>query len=88
MKHPDLVMPCDDCGVDTHEIGEYYMVQDALWDSVAPHLGCFLCIGCLEGRINRRLTKEDFTDAPVNDPEFPFGNGKSDRFLSRLGLVL
>ena len=34
----------------------------------APH--AFLCIGCLETRVGRRLTRADFINAPVNDPAF------------------
>lgn len=58
---------CRDCGDNTHEIDEYYMVNDEVWEAsgMGPHDG-MLCIGCLEKRIGRRLNRTDFTDAPVN----------------------
>jgi hypothetical protein len=34
-------------------------------DGVYRH-GTFLCIGCLEQRIGRRLAHDDFSDAPIN----------------------
>jgi hypothetical protein len=50
-------------------IGEYYMVTDEVW----PEADCGLesgwgmvCIGCLEERLGRELTAEDFTGAPIN----------------------
>jgi hypothetical protein len=57
---------------------EFYMVRDAVWlaagmppSQVRPYGetdGDFLCIGCLEKRLSRRLTRRDFTKAPINDP--------------------
>jgi len=41
----------------------------------------FLCIGCLELRIGRRLTVADFKDVPVNDPHDPW---QTPRLRSRL----
>lgn len=59
---------CDDCGVNTSEIHEYYMVHDDIWRSVAgDSLEGMLCIGCLEDRLGRRLTAEDFTDCILNN---------------------
>jgi hypothetical protein len=64
---------CADCRVDTlpaewGDQAEYYMVHDELWaaSGVAEH--AFLCIGCLERRLRRRLRPEDFIDAAINDP--------------------
>jgi hypothetical protein len=73
---------------------EYYVVNKDVW--AAAHRGTydrrgFLCIGCLERRIGRKLTPADFTKAPVNNP---FGNPfgvfvqKSDRLLDRLGVLV
>ncbi len=64
---------CHDCGVDTlpAEWGrnaEYYMVHDDVWAQASAHPHTFLCIGCLERRLRRRLTPADFTDAAINDP--------------------
>jgi hypothetical protein len=74
---------CADCGVNTLAIGEWYIVKDEVWKA-AGRLGdltdsFFLCIGCLELRLERRLMPDDFTDAPVNDP-----TGSSRRLRDRL----
>ena len=57
---------------------EHYMVTAEVWAAAgmpAPTVRCygesdgdFLCIGCLEGRLGRTLTRRDFTAAPINDP--------------------
>jgi hypothetical protein len=67
----DLLAPCHDCGTETLPVdwgyrAEWYMVKDEIWDAVGPGEG-FLCIGCMEGRMGRRLNADDFIDAPVND---------------------
>jgi hypothetical protein len=58
----DTTFRCVDCGKDTGESGEYYSVRDDVWaaSGLAPH-GGMLCLACLEGRIGRLLTGEDFT---------------------------
>jgi hypothetical protein len=43
--------------------------------------GDFLCIGCLENRIGRLLCAQDFTYAPINDPNDPWA---TPRIRSRL----
>lgn len=66
---------CFDCAEDTDR--EYYMIHDDLWEQAGmghgwkyysdpSKLDGLLCVGCLESRLGRQLTKEDFTDAPVN----------------------
>ena len=74
---------CIDCGVNTSDIQEYYMVQFELWQKHVPedHCNSMLCIGCLEERLGRRLVSDDFTDCPLNDKD---GWDKSDRLLNRL----
>lgn len=59
---------------------EYYMVHDHIWDTAGADHG-YLCIGCLENRMARRLTAADFTDAPINDPTDPW---HTDRLTTRL----
>jgi hypothetical protein len=70
---------CKDCGLDTTPCTgkrgcrhkgrwEYYMVHDALWQKAKMRTG-FLCIGCLERRLGRVLTVNDFTTAPINNPD-------------------
>jgi hypothetical protein len=53
---------CIDCGKDTDESGEYYSIRDDVWaaSGLAPN-GGMLCLACLERRIERPLTAEDFT---------------------------
>ena len=77
---------CLDCSVNTSESGEYYVVQSELWLSVVPSVTAgMLCIGCLEARIGRQLTADDFTNAFINRPDWHSGHGKSVRLLDRLG---
>jgi hypothetical protein len=62
---------------------EYYILRDEVWLSANPKREGMLCIGCVETRIGRRLTPEDFTDVPINRDDK--GWQKSKRLLSRLG---
>lgn len=62
---------CRDCRTETlsGEPGvpcECYMVTNDVWAAAGNPQGC-LCIGCLERRIGRQLTRADFTDAMMND---------------------
>jgi hypothetical protein len=78
---------CRDCGLDTFAAAEYYMVHHDLWaEYVGPRDGsgaCFLCIACLEDRMDRRLTADDFLPCPLNDD--PYMGPRSPRLQSRLG---
>jgi len=77
---------CHDCRWLTTALGEFYMVHDHLWGQacqVSPRaIPRFLCIGCLEERLGRMLTPEDFTDCLLNDPDKP--QGASSRLRKRL----
>lgn len=75
-------MLCRVCGVDTAEIDEYYMIQFDLWQTVVPkeHQKKYLCIGCLEGYLGRKLVSEDFIEAYIN-----YDRSGSDRLMDRLG---
>ena len=77
----ERVFGCIDCGVCTNCNGEYYMVYDEVWEAANPKRKGMLCIGCLETRLGRLLTKDDFTDAPVNDMWLEVG---STRLKNRL----
>lgn len=57
---------CADCGSCTNCSFEYYMVHDAIWAAAYKKKREMLCIGCLEVRRGKLLTKNDFTDAPIN----------------------
>lgn len=76
---------CIDCGVDTAEIREYYMIRSEVWLGAGmkhdhePGDG-MLCIGCLENRIGRRLVASDFPDYPINRGAFR----QSDRLRNRM----
>jgi hypothetical protein len=85
------VPPCADCGTPTVKRGrpsEWYMVQDSVWEAAGmpatPDLKSYLCIGCLEVRLGRRLTPADFTAAGANDPAQSW---MTPRLLDRLGLL-
>jgi len=75
---------CVDCGENTHRLflREYYMIDFDLWNSVmvSQNTG-MLCIGCLETRLGRKLTTDDFIEAPINYGFF----GASERMKDRLG---
>ncbi len=73
------MMLCNDCQVDTEELQEYYMVHGRLWDKAGMQDG-FLCVGCLEVRLGRLLTAEDFTDCLLNDIS---ALESSDRLVAR-----
>jgi hypothetical protein len=65
----ERVQPCADCGrhtlrrddqgVPMNGQCEYFRVANSLWDSVASDAR-FLCVGCLEKRLGRKLVWEDF----------------------------
>lgn len=82
---------CNDCGVNTAEIGEFYMVNHELWQYVIPQKpDAFLCIECLETRLGRTLEPDDFLNAPINRTPLMFPSRpdmeRSDRLKDRLGL--
>lgn len=83
---------CHDCGylIATYpQTGpsERYMVHDEVWaDAAIDKNGGELCVPCLETRIGRPLTPEDFpTDIPINwpNPHKAFG-WRTDRLARRL----
>ncbi len=88
---PDLPLAlCLDCNVDTQEINEYYMLKNMVWEltglsSDGFAKSGFLCIGCVEERIGRELTAQDFIKASVNSPEF---FDQSERLQNRLSTHL
>jgi hypothetical protein len=61
---------CRDCGIDTHVHGEAYILNDDVWPIEVD--GGALCVGCVELRLDRRLTPADFNPSarsPFNDPQ-------------------
>lgn len=71
---------CVDCSENTSY--EHYFAKNDVWFGLANmgEIG-MLCVGCLELRIGRRLTPEDFTDAHINDPKT---HPMTDRLRSRI----
>lgn len=72
---------CLDCKMDTKS--EYYVIKISLWKIVNPNIKGMLCIGCLEQRLGRVLTKDDFTQAALNSSNI---DRKSERLKDRLGI--
>ena len=80
--------PCADCRMPTvrrGRPGEWYMVHDSVWKAAGmpavADLKSYLCIGCIETRLGRRLIPADFTSAGANDPA---QNWMTARLLDRL----
>lgn len=59
---------CSDCGANVARLGEWYMLRDPVWQQATRSAPAHhLCVGCLEERLGRRLTSEDFNPAaPAN----------------------
>lgn len=74
---------CLDCKVDTSKNYEYYMLRDDVWWSVHPSPFGMLCIGCVETRLGRTLTADDFHPCYLNGAAF----SKSLRLADRLGIL-
>jgi hypothetical protein len=81
-----MIDKCLDCRMHMRGSGEYYVVTDKVWKEAVGMSRkadkSELCIGCLESRLGRQLTRDDFTACDVNyDVRFwP----KSDRLFSRM----
>lgn len=75
-------MPCEDCRESTSDLCEYYMVRDNLWDAYGCGSG-YLCIGCLEDRVGRKLESRDFTGCNLNIA----CENDSDRLRDRKGKI-
>lgn len=73
---------CLDCKADTGKMGEFYYIHLPLWLVAVGSIDGMLCIGCLEKRLGRKLTRSDFTDASINNPQYGI---KSVRLMERLG---
>lgn len=70
---------CQDCGVHVEDSGEYCMLHFRVWME-ASRGASMLCIGCIENRLGRRLTKADF-DMHYQQNTKP---GKSARMIDRM----
>lgn len=63
----DIGWNCFSCGENAFDIGEDYYVHDHLWRAYGVE--GILCIGCLEFRMGRKLTPEDFYESHTPSPE-------------------
>jgi hypothetical protein len=88
LGNPSMTAPCIDCGLEiVPDDGkcEWYMVHDTVWFAAGMperpigYEGDWLCIGCLERRLGRALTRADF-----KYPDSHNDGQDSDRLLSRL----
>ena len=84
----DSRFKCVDCGHDTRTPPrEYYAVHNALWleacavEPVLPGVRGMLCLGCLEQRLGRELTRTDFKECGLTHHPRP---KSSKRLLDRL----
>lgn len=63
-----MEMFCNDCLCDIHSFGlrQYYMVKNEIWKSATNSEVKFLCVECLEKRIERSLVPNDFSQVILN----------------------
>lgn len=87
--YPDFQVPadfwaCEDCSWPTRPF-EQYMVTDEVWRLAVPAdedrcQDFFLCVECLEDRLDRGLVADDFIACLMNDdPEQPCSTRLHDR---------
>ena len=96
MSHYDDTR-CTDCSRETNhnnlegDVAEWYMVHEVVWNFAILHNPAnFLCIGCLEKRIGRRLIPADFPDNIPLNVEIKLGGngfGPSKRLRRRMGRI-
>jgi hypothetical protein len=82
LKKRDKLKPCACCGVSTAKLGEHFYLKNEVWFKVHPTERGFLCIGCIESKLGRKLVRNDFTDASINKPQR--GVEMSLRLIQRL----
>jgi hypothetical protein len=75
---------CIDCTLNTLSGGECFTLHDAVWLKANPHGKGRLCIGCVEARLGRLLTPEDFQGTPL-DWHLTNGPALSMRLMARIG---
>lgn len=83
--YPDRLFRCVDCRccVNLAIAGrnEDFMIHDTVWAQAAlPGGRGRLCLNCLEARVGRELTPEDFTEAPVN-----WNQWRTEALMNRMG---
>lgn len=78
-------LKCMDCDVHTVDIDEYYMLKKEIWLSIVPEDRGMLCISCVDKRLGRKLTPEDFSDCLLNEEEYH--QARSDKLKDRMGFL-
>jgi hypothetical protein len=91
---PQMIARCNDC--DRGLWDEWFMVRKPVWERVSPGtsqksvhepmpMKYFLCIGCLEERLGRKLKRRDFDlRRPMNHPGRVKNRPMSRRWRNRL----
>lgn len=67
-----MSLHCNHCGKDVFkELGDYFMLKDDVWEQVCDNgfasKDMVLCKRCTEYWLGRKLTIDDYNDAPVNE---------------------
>jgi hypothetical protein len=78
---------CLICHVDVVEINEYFMLHDHIWLSVNPADEGKLCISCIETKLDRTLTPNDFLWCPLNLCNLFTGSDKLRQRLNTSGML-
>ena len=85
--------PCEDCGWNTDFV-EYYTLKEGVWFQATGEPEWWtvyevegrvrwLCIGCVESRLDRELTSDDFVgNAPISKPEKTMSPRLRERLVS------
>ena len=77
---PARITRCMDCAQDVSY--EFFVIHNDLWEqAVGDHRLGWICVPCLERRLGRQLTREDFKLCPANVTTFR----KTQRVLDRMG---
>jgi hypothetical protein len=88
---------CKDCRGNIGWMGEWCLLKNSIWEKAWPGTGQkssstkmpmkhFLCIGCIEKRIGRRLTRRDFDmRSKHNRTQSDNPHPMSQRLRNRLG---
>jgi len=72
---------CLGCKEDTGKLMEFYFIHTELWVEATGSKEGMLCVGCLEERIGRELTPDDFPDVTINKSQY---GPKSQRLTDRM----
>jgi hypothetical protein len=74
---------CMDCTNDTYESEEFYMLWNRVWRSINYKIEGMLCLVCVEKRLGRELTGNDFSKAPINQRQAKICPALASRLLRK-----